>query len=176
MTNPQDDRRPLTYEDSEDIPTNPSTEPTLGDVINRRFGRRSVMRGMLATTVMASTFGPTLLAKSSQAATASFDFEEITHGVDETHHVAKGYDAEVLIRWGDPVTADAPAFDPENQTAEAQEKQFGYNNDYIGYVGLPLGSDNPDHGLLCVNHEYTNEEVMFPGLGRQDKDAKFSKA
>ncbi len=42
-------------------------------------------------------------------------------------------------------------------------KQFGYNNDYVGYTEL-----EPGRGLLCVNHEYTNEEVMFPGLGRQD--------
>ena len=174
MTQQQDHGRPLSYEESEDIPTNPSTEPTLGDVINKRFGRRRMMRGMLATTVMASTFGPALLSKSARAATPGFDFEEISHGVDETHHVAKGYEADVLIRWGDPVTADAPAFDPEKQSAEAQERQFGYNCDYVGYVGLPFGSDNPDHGLLCVNHEYTNEEVMFPGLGRQDKDAEFS--
>lgn len=174
MTKPQDDPRPMTYEESEDIPSNPSTEPTLGDVINRRFGRRNVMRGMLATSVMASTFGPSLLAKDSQAATASFSFDEIAHGVDETHHVAKGYEAEVLIRWGDPVTADAPAFDPENQTPDAQNKQFGYNCDYVGYVGLPFGSDNSSHGILCVNHEYTNEELMFPGLGKQDKDAKFA--
>ena len=55
------------------------------------------------------------------------------------------------------------------QTAAAQEMQFGYNNDFVGYVGLPFGSNNPDHGLLCVNHEYTNEEVMFPGVGVQDE-------
>ena len=43
-------------------------------------------------------------------------------------------------------------------------QQFGYNNDYVGYVEWSRAA-----GLLCVNHEYTNEEVMFPGLGRQDK-------
>jgi secreted PhoX family phosphatase len=60
--------------------------------------------------------------------------------------------------------AEAPAFDPYNQTAEKQLMQFGYNNDYVGFSEI-----EPGRGMLCVNHEYTNEEVMFPGLGRQDR-------
>ena len=84
------------------------------------------------------------------------------------------YSGDVLIRWGDPVLPGAPAFDPNNQTAAAQLQQFGYNNDYLGYVPLPFGSNNSSHGLLCVNHEYTNEEIMFPGLGMQDADNEFA--
>jgi hypothetical protein len=95
-----------------------------------------------------------------------FGFTEIAHGVDENHHVAPGYDADILIRWGDKVLLDAPDFDPFNQRAASQLKQFGYNNDFIGFIPLPFGSNNSEHGLLCVNHEYTDEEVMFPGLGK----------
>ncbi|MEE7476806.1 dTDP-glucose 4,6-dehydratase [Methylobacterium hispanicum] len=95
-------------------------------------------------------------------------------GSDERHHVAAGHDAEVLIRWGDPVLPGAPAFDPRNQTPEAQGQQFGYNNDFIGFFPLPGAADPAAHGLLVVNHEYTNEELMFPGLGRQDGKAAFA--
>ncbi|WP_299397571.1 PhoX family phosphatase [Pelagibius sp.] len=160
------------FEASEDIPTNTRLTKTFGKVAARRYGRRDVMRGALglaATTALGSTLGAFGGAKSAEAAAGRYVWTEIEHGVDETHHVAEGHSAQVLIRWGDPVFADSPEFDPANQTAESQAKQFGYNNDYLGYVGLPYGSDNPDHGLLCVNHEYTSEEVMFPGIGRQDR-------
>jgi secreted PhoX family phosphatase len=61
------------------------------------------------------------------------------------------------------VLPGAPEFDPMAQTAEKQRLQFGYNNDYLGYFPIDGSSE---HGLLCVNHEYTNEEVMFPARPR----------
>ncbi len=51
--------------------------------------------------------------------------------------VPKGYQSDVVIRWGDAVLPDAPKFDFDNQTPEAQAKQFGFNNDFCGLVPLP---------------------------------------
>ena len=166
----------LAYEDMDDVPVNPSSAATLGDVIERRFSRRSVLTGALATTAVSSILSSCGILPFSEERTigSGLDFPEVSHGVDERHHVAAGYEADVLIRWGDPVLPSAPPFDPERQTVAGQEAQFGYNNDYIGYLGLPFGSRNPSHGLLCINHEYTIEELMFPGLERQDKDKQFS--
>ncbi|MGB5092878.1 MAG: PhoX family phosphatase [Parvibaculum sp.] len=160
------------------------TSPSLRDVWQMRLSRRAVLSGLGTTGLMlgASTSLMALAAcddkqkdetaKSAPAGTSSFTFEEIAHGVDETHHVAPGYVASILMRWGDPVVASAPAFDPMNQSAAAQRLQFGYNNDYVGFVPLPFGSDASDRGLLCINHEYTNDDLMFPGLeGKELKDA-----
>lgn len=71
--------------------------------------------------------------------------------------VAEGYDSEVLIRWGDPLTYDAPEFDFCAQTPQAQAEQFGYNCDFIGL--LPL---RDDQSVLWVNHEFPNSPLMFP--------------
>jgi secreted PhoX family phosphatase len=155
------------FEAFDDIPTNPNLGNTIGDVVNRRFGRREVMRGALAVTATTALFGSTALSTGRARADTGADryaFDELTWGNDETHHIAEGYDANVLIRWGDPIFPDVGEFDPMNQSAEDQLRRFGYNNDYVGFVEL-----EPGRGVLCVNHEYTNEEVMFPGLGRQDR-------
>lgn len=161
--------RAQAYEEAEDNGSNATSNPTLGDIIATRFGRRDFLRGALAVTAIGATVSPLAIAASVQAEaqTASgsaFRFAEIAAGVDETHHVANGYDADVLIRWGDPVLPDAPAFQPQSQSPEAQAKQFGYNNDFVGYIPL----DGSRRGLLVINHEYTSEELMFPGIGRQD--------
>ena len=159
-------------EESEDIGRNASQNPTMGDVINKRYSRRGFLGGSLAVAAIGATVSPLALmsAREAHAATGSvFDFPEVTAGVDENHHVAEGYDAEILLRWGDKVFADSPAFDPMAQTAEKQARQFGYNNDYIGFVPIDGSSD---HGLLLVNHEYTNAELMFPGWARVEKDSE----
>lgn len=154
----------------DDIPQNPSIRETIGDIINARYHRRDVMRGMLGVAAISSTPALMLAACSDgdNANAEAFDFKEIASGVDETHHVADGYDAQILLRWGDPVFTDSPPFDPRRQSAAAQLRQFGYNNDYIGFIPLDRSGDR---GLLCVNHEYTNEEVMFPQVPVQDTKA-----
>jgi secreted PhoX family phosphatase len=166
---------------SQDIGVNPSANSTLGDVIAERFSRRDLVKGALGVAAIAATTGVTAfdraVAQAPAAAAASrFRFEELEAKVDQDHAVANGYDADVLIRWGDAVLPDAPSFNPVAQTADAQRKQFGYNNDFLGYFPMP-GAANPSaHGLLVVNHEYTSEELMFPGVGRQDtKSAAFAK-
>ena len=167
-------------EAGEDRSSNRSAAPTIGDVIATRFHRRDILRGALGFTAITATVGPMALAaggtraRAQDAPAGNFVFEEIAATVTEDHEVAPGYDADVLLRWGDPLFPDAPAFDPANQSAAAQERQFGYNNDFVGFIPHPDAPDDANRGVLVVNHEYTNEELMFPGLGRQDTDAAFS--
>ncbi len=152
-------------EEAEDRGANPSLNASLGDVVAVRLSRRDFARGALAVSVAGAAAVSALRARPALAASVDrlpvFDFVELAVVDDETHHVAEGYDADVLIRWGDGVLPDAPAFAPATQGPEAQAKQFGYNNDFIGFVPL---DDVGDRGLLVVNHEYTNEELMFAGL------------
>ncbi len=169
INDPEIGNKAEAYEAFDDIPTNPNLGRTIGDVINIRYGRREILRGMLGVSASAALFSSAAVIAPSQASAAPasrYKFDELAWGNDQTHHVAEGYSADVLLRWGDPITADAPEFDVMNQTAAAQLKQFGYNNDYVGFTSL---NEAGTRGLLCVNHEYTNEEVMFPGLGRQDR-------
>jgi secreted PhoX family phosphatase len=73
--------------------------------------------------------------------------------------VPSGYDWHTIVRWGDPLFSDSPAFNPEVPDAEAQERQFGYNNDYTDILVTDrLGR----RALLCCNHEYTKRQIMFP--------------
>ncbi|PWR19167.1 PhoX family protein [Zavarzinia compransoris] len=162
--------------DSDDLPSNESTATPFAAVLEERLSRR----GMLALGVAATALGVFggIRAKDAQAAEgdkpapkSTLTFAEVPHGQDENAHAPEGYETQVLIRWGDPVLPGAPAFDPLKQTAAAQAKQFGYNNDMIAWFPLPYGSTAADHGLLAINHEYTDPHVMFPGFA--DEKAAF---
>lgn len=159
----------------EDLGSNATENATIGEIIAARMSRRDLGRGLLAVSVVQMLLpGTGAVAEAPRVATPTgraFDFSELAAGSDATHHVAEGYDADILVRWGDRVLPKAPDFDPLHQTPADQAQQFGYNNDFIGY--LPIDGKS-DHGLLVVNHEYTIEELMFPGLGRQDRDANFA--
>ncbi|MER9165471.1 PhoX family phosphatase [Mesorhizobium sp. M0227] len=154
---------------------NASDNRTMGEIIAARFSRRGFLKGSLAVSAIAATVSPLALISADEARAAegsAFAFDELEAGIDDKHHVASGYDADVLLRWGDPLFADSPDFDPMKQSAEAQAKQFGYNNDYVGYIPI---DGSAEHGLLVVNHEYTNPHLMFPGIVKiVEKDGKKS--
>lgn len=156
--------------DDDDVPSNESGNTPFATVAEQRLSRRGVLAG-LAGAAAVGLAGQTTVSRRALAAGAksTLTFTETPHVYDATHHVAPGYNAEILLRWGDAVESGAPPFDPMNQTAAAQAKQFGYNCDYIGFLPLPAGPGKGDRGLLCVNHEYTNRHLMFPDVGKKQK-------
>ncbi|MDX8496725.1 PhoX family phosphatase [Mesorhizobium sp. VK22B] len=160
-------------EENDGPPVNPTDNRTMGEIIAARFSRRGFLKGSLAVSAIAATVSPLALVAADEARAtegSAFKFDELEAGIDDKHHVAPGYDADVLLRWGDPLFADSPEFDPVKQSAEAQARQFGYNNDYVGYIAI---DGSAEHGLLVVNHEYTNPHLMFPGIVKiVEKDGK----
>ncbi|KAB8314312.1 PhoX family phosphatase [Tolypothrix campylonemoides VB511288] len=80
--------------------------------------------------------------------------------------VPPGYKVEVLVAWGDPIMPGGQDWLADaSQDAAAQEKQFGMHADAIHYFALQKQRSfgrSLNRGLLCVNHEYTHEEVLHP--------------
>lgn len=153
-------------------PGNDSGNTYFGDVVAQAMSRRGVLRAgalgaLVAGTGVAGAVGaaPALAdpAGPEEAALrgggrSDLRFTPVPPNTDDALRVPGGYTSSVVVRWGDPVLPDAPEFDFDNQSAEAQAKQFGYNCDYVTL--FPMGRDR---GLLWVNHEYTAEALMFRG-------------
>lgn len=153
---------------SENFPVNPRhllETTTLEYLVDMRLNRRAALVGLGGLGLSACTGTASGLRQPATPRPAEFSFGEIERASDENHHVADGYRADVLIRWGDPLFADSAAFDPYRQSAAAQRRQFGYNNDFIGYLALPRRGKN-ERALLCVNHEYTTTPLMFAGVAK----------
>jgi uncharacterized protein len=146
-----------------------SDTPSIDQLIEERLTRRGLLQGAAASAALALLGGPGPRILFAATNPSTLTFEEIAHGLGPSHVVAPGYAADVLLRWGDKVLADAPDFDVARQSAAAQVRQFGYNCDFIAFLPLPAGSGSSGHGLLCVNHEYTIAELMFPGLTRETR-------
>jgi secreted PhoX family phosphatase len=107
----------------------------------------------------------TFTATPATAGSGALTFKPIPPNKLDSLIVPNGYDSAVVIRWGDPVLPGAPEFDIHQQTADKQSRQFGYNNDFAAV--LPLDRHGK-RALLFSNHEYTNEDLMFPGFSGFD--------
>jgi secreted PhoX family phosphatase len=137
---------------------------TFTEIVERRMSRRMFLKGIAASAVVVGAgLAHAPPTASAQEGKLALSFKPIGPSAGPDPLLAEGYNEQVLISWGDPLFADAPALDVNNQTAASQAQQFGYNCDYVGFLPVPFGSGRSDLGLLVVNHEYTNEELMFAG-------------
>jgi secreted PhoX family phosphatase len=88
---------------------------------------------------------------------------------------APGYVHDLVLRWGDPLFPGTPPLDAaaalEGRLLDIPpalaERWFGYNCDAVHYFPLEATAGR---GLLCVNHEYTNEELFLPGASPAYRD------
>lgn len=160
---------------------------SLSQLIRHRMSRRDALKGVAGLTVSciasSGSASPRTKAVTNPAAVSSHGFQDLPHTyINEpsdvarcaTAEVADGHQYNVLLRWGDAVVAGSDPMDVRSPSLHGQTTSFGYNNDFVGYLPLPLGSVNSRHGLLCVNHEYTNRELMFAGL--QDEETELPEA
>jgi uncharacterized protein len=149
---------------------NRSGNPHIRDLLGKAIARRTVLAAG-ATATAGAALAPLLglspaAAATGQAAgarprraTLGLTFTPVEPNNRDNVTVPVGYDYDVIASWGDRLLPDAPEFDVYHQTPRAQAKQFGYNCDYVGAFAHP---DKADRAILTVNHEYTNEELMFP--------------
>ena len=135
------------------------------DIVSASMSRRTVLAGAGAAAAaiviggtVAGDAAPAVAIPGGNGGKLAFDpIAPVPASVDDVV-VPDGYEWRSIIRWGDPLFSDDDAFDPQNQSAEKQARQFGYNNDYLDIIAEPDGT----RGVLIANFEYTNESIMFP--------------
>jgi hypothetical protein len=82
--------------------------------------------------------------------------------------VPTDYTVAVLYAWGDPigVLVGSPLWQKDaSNTAAEQALQAGMHHDGMHFFPLPtrgVGGQSSEHGLLCINHEYTHEAILHP--------------
>ncbi|MBC3990309.1 PhoX family protein [Streptomyces sp. AC563] len=162
---------------------NTSDNAYVGDVIANVLSRRNVLRASAVVTVTAAAGAAVGLGQAPQASAATpavaahggkghgkshgknrgargLRFEPVAPNTKDAVVIPRGYEQNIVIRWGEPILPGGRDFDPDNQSAKAQAKQFGYNNDYMAVLDVP---HERHRQLLVVNHEYTDEVLMFAG-------------
>ncbi len=145
---------------------NTSCEPDFQSIASAALSRRTLLAGggALAAAValpVVHAEGAEAAASGTWATRSPLNFTPITsvEATKDTFTVPKGFRWDAIIRWGDPLFRNSPAFDPAKPNAKAQALQFGYNNDYLDIIVTDRAGTE---ALLVCNHEYTNRDIMFP--------------
>jgi len=132
-------------------------------MVNARLSRRGFLFGSAA--IGAGTFlalNPVAKAIAGSINSPLLNFTAIPTSTADKITVPADYTTRNLMSWGDPIFANAPAFNADGQqNSTAQAMQFGDNTD-----GMSLFPMSKDRALLAVNNEYTNYKFLFSHQGK----------
>lgn len=149
----------------DEVTCNQSSNAPFEEILSQRLSRRDVVKGGLGGAALALLGGwaSSLMAPRAEADTSLFGFTGVPVSTLDSVTVPPGYVVDVLYAWGDPIS-DGPVFKPDaSNSAAEQEQQAGMHHDGLHFFPLPLGSGSSSHGLLAVNHEYTDDGLLHVG-------------
>lgn len=137
-------------------------------LLSQRLTRRRVL-ATGATLVPLAVAGGSLLAACTTARAASvLSFKPIQGSKADHVLLPPGYRYDMIVRWGESLWSSVADLDAARLAdgalltpgaAERQQRQFGTNCDAIHFFPLDARGDR---GILCVNNEFTLDEMMFP--------------
>lgn len=144
---------------------NPSDNPSFSSIIGQRMRRRQVLKGSVALAITSMFASPLLSAVRPRAASAQnalLGFKAVPISEADTIVVPEGYNAQVILPWGEPIAGNYPNYRLENTGAE-QEMQVGSHHDGMHF--FPIDGNSPyegssEEGFLVVNHEYIEPRYM----------------
>lgn len=157
------------YEPDWEVRSDDGKGESFYEVVDSRLNRRDLLKAGFAGLVASALFGGASTSSASKGSARAagrgmgLSFPPISSSTEDLIRVPSGYRAETVIAWGDSLKEGIPKHKDGDLSAKNQSEQFGYNCDFVGYHPLPFGSKNSTHGLLSVNHEYVNPELMFAG-------------
>ena len=159
-----------TMEDS-NRSANPHIRDVVGDLLNAqrrgflKTGGSITLAAALSpmSAVAASLAGCATLAGCASVGGPALGFKSIPPGMGDKLVVADGYVATAMAAWGEPVgiAGSMPAFKPDgSNSALDQSVQMGMHHDAVEYFAL---NGSSTHGLLAMNHEYTDDGLLHVG-------------
>jgi uncharacterized protein len=145
-----------------------TSNPPFRELIQTEISRRGFIRwasaGAGVGLLTANCATTTAVGREEFSAVESsqlFNFKSVPISSADAVVVPEGYVAEVLYRWGDPINGHSPVFKPDaSNSADDQQLQAGMGHDGMEYFSIP-GVDPNQRGLLVLNHEYTDQILLF---------------
>ncbi len=147
----------------------PRSSKPFEDLLLQRFSRRDVLQAGFALTPL-MLGGCTALGTSQPSNSAhGLAFTPIKGSAADEVILPSGYTHDLIVRWGESLVDGVPDLDAsqladgallERGAAELQAQRFGQNCDAIHFFPLDARGDR---GILCVNNEFTDDALMYPG-------------
>ena len=155
----------MSNDDCENIGSNTSGNRAFSDVVATRYSRRDVLRGGVGLAALSFFGGVSVSGAGSAAAVPAsarkgsvLGFVSVPISTLDQVVVPPGYSAQVLIPWGTPLQSDGPAFAQDaSNTAAEQAQQVGMSHDGMHFFPI----DGSTRGLLVLNHEATDQDLLF---------------
>lgn len=150
---------------------------SLADPFRRRLLSAAVLTATGGALAAAGVPVPALAASTGRASGALTDLVSLAVSTADEVRVAPGHATSLLYAWGDPISTGPAASADAADDATAQQQQAGMHHDGMHFFPfVERGKPSSTHGLMCINHEYTDDGLLHAGGMQEWSAAKVAKS